>query len=213
MTPRRGSAPPHRVAHPLDEDERQGIVLAVNSAFRKLKNLYEKIVPVFNEYGFRPPSAGVIARDLSEKIETSIVQHCNTFARGEGHADLHRFTKPWEVKICKDSGLTINQSKKVDGENYIVVNYVANSMVTRIWILWDARDAFFSERKPNTNARRINMAEAGDHVEIIDERRSTRTRGRAQPDPSIEPVAFERDTARRRRTASGVKKNKSLRES
>lgn len=53
MTPRRGSAPPYRVAHPLDEDERQGIVLAVNSAFRKLKNLYEKIVPFFNDYGFK----------------------------------------------------------------------------------------------------------------------------------------------------------------
>jgi hypothetical protein len=82
MTPRPGSAPPYRVAHPLDEDERQG-------------------------------------------------QHCSTFSRGLGHADLHRFEKPWEVKICKGSGLTINQSKIIDNENYIVVNYLANSVVTR----------------------------------------------------------------------------------
>jgi len=44
-------------------------VLALSSAFRKLKNLYAKVVPIFEDYGFTPPSAGVIARDLSEKIE------------------------------------------------------------------------------------------------------------------------------------------------
>src|SRR2546428_9493236 len=54
---------------PLTADEREGIVLAVNSAFRKLKNLYARIVPVFEDFGFTPPSAGVIARDLPEKIE------------------------------------------------------------------------------------------------------------------------------------------------
>src|SRR5262245_10710691 len=32
---------------PLTTDEREGIALAVNSAFRKLKNLYARIVPVF----------------------------------------------------------------------------------------------------------------------------------------------------------------------
>jgi hypothetical protein len=127
MAKRSAKAPPNRVAHPLDDDERQGIVLAVNSAFRKLKNLYERIVPIFNDYGFKPPSAGVVARDLSEKIETSIVQHCNSFMRGHGHADLDRFGCPWEVKICKGSGLTINQSKVVDGENYIVINYEASN--------------------------------------------------------------------------------------
>jgi hypothetical protein len=39
------------------------------SAFLKLKNLYDKILPIFDSYGFRPPSAGVVARDLSAKIE------------------------------------------------------------------------------------------------------------------------------------------------
>jgi hypothetical protein len=43
---------------PLTPDEREGIVLAVNSAFRKLKNLYARIVPIFEDYGFTPPSAG-----------------------------------------------------------------------------------------------------------------------------------------------------------
>src|SRR5437899_9504732 len=58
-----------RPRKPLTEDERDGIQLAVQSAFRKLKNLYTKIVPIFEDFGFTPPAAGVIARDLSEKIE------------------------------------------------------------------------------------------------------------------------------------------------
>src|SRR6266852_2549882 len=129
---------------PLTIDERDGIVLAVNSAFRKLKNLYARIVPIFEDFGFTPPSAGVIARDLSEKIETAIIQHCESFAKGTGHCDLCRFGVDWEVKICKGSGLTINQSKVIRGENYIVVNYKANSTVTKIWVLWRAEDRFFS---------------------------------------------------------------------
>src|SRR5712692_2033552 len=138
------AAKAHRT--PLTVDEREGIVLAVSSAFRKLKNLYAKIVPIFESYGFTPPSAGVIARDLSEKIEASIIQHCESFTKGSGHCDLCRFDTDWEVKICKDSGLTINQSKVINGENYIVVNYKANSVVKKIWILWDAQDQFFSAR-------------------------------------------------------------------
>lgn len=152
---------------PLSPDERDGIVLAVNSAFRKLKNLYDKILPIFDNYGFRPPSAGVVARDLSEKIEAEIVRHCATFERGTGHCDLCRFEADWEVKICKDSGLTINQSKVVSGENYIVVNYKANSLVKSIWVLWDAQDRFFSPRLKNSNARTINRAAASDHIEVI----------------------------------------------
>src|SRR5262249_40167866 len=96
---------------PLTADERERIVLAINSAFRKLKNLSGRIVPIFEDYGCTPPSAGVIARDLSEKIEKSIIQHCESFAKCDGHCDLCRFGQDWEVKICKDSGLTINQSK------------------------------------------------------------------------------------------------------
>ena len=152
---------------PLTVDERDGIVLAVNSAFRKLKNLYDKILPIFDNYGFRPPSAGVVARDLSEKIEAEIVRHCATFDRGVGHCDLCRFGADWEVKICKDSGLTINQSKNINGENYIVVNYRANSQVKAIWILWEAQDRFFSPRLKNSNARTVNREVASDHIEVI----------------------------------------------
>ena len=151
----------------LTADERDGIILAVNSAFRKLKNLYAKIVPIFQDYGFTPPSAGVIARDLSEKIEKAIIQHCESFAKGEGHCDLCRFGDDWEVKICKDSGLTINQSKVIQGENYIVVNYKANSIVKSIWILWAAEDRFFSPRLQNSNARALNRQAASQNIEVI----------------------------------------------
>jgi hypothetical protein len=115
----------------------------------------------------QPPSAGVIARDLSEKIEASTIQHCESFTKGNGHCDLCRFDTDWEVKICKDSGLTINQSKVINGENYIVVNYRANSVVNKIWVLWNAQDGFFSPRLKNSNARSINRAAAGANIEVI----------------------------------------------
>ena len=152
---------------PLTADERDGIVLAVNSAFRKLKNLYAKVVPIFEDYGFTPPSAGVIARDLSEKIEKAIIQHCESFTKGTGHCDLCRDEQEWEVKICKDSGLTINQSKVINGENYIVVNYKANSIVKAIWILWAAEDGFFSPRLKNSNARSLSREAARANIEMI----------------------------------------------
>src|SRR6266511_4463108 len=152
---------------PLTPDERDGIVLAVSSTFRKLKNLYTKIVRAFEDYGFTPPSAGVIARDLSEKIEKSIIQHCESFTKGGGHCDLCRFDQDWEVKICKDSGLTINQSKVIKGENYIVVNYKANSLVKSIWVLWNAEDRFFSPRLKNSNARSLNREAASGNIEVI----------------------------------------------
>jgi hypothetical protein len=158
---------PFQSRDPLTEEEIEGIVLAVKSAFLKLKNLYEKITPVFDEYGFKAPSAGVVARDLSEKIETSIIQHCRTFTRGLRFADLSRFNKRWEVKICKDSGLTINQSSVIDGENYIVVNYKGNSRVNKIWVLWDAQDEFFSRKRSNSNARAVDIKTAAARIQVI----------------------------------------------
>jgi hypothetical protein len=144
-----GMKKPRPQRTPLKADEREGIVLAVNSAFRKLKNLYTRIVPIFEDFRFTPPS-GVIARDLSENIEKAIIQHCDSFTKGDGHCDLCGFDQDWEVKICKDSGLTINQSKVINCENYIVVNYKANSIVKSIWILWNAEDRFFSPRLKNS---------------------------------------------------------------
>src|SRR5580765_7657805 len=167
MAARKPPASPYNPTRPLTEDEREGIKLAVHSAFRKLKNLYAKVVPIFQDYGFTPPSAGVIARDLSEKIEKAIVQHCESFSKGTGHCDLGRFDQDWEVKICKDSGLTINQSKVINGENYIVVNYKANSIVKSIWVLWNAQDGFFSPRLPNSNARSIRRDVARDNIEVL----------------------------------------------
>lgn len=161
------SVAPYQPSSPLTAEEIEGITLAVKSAFLKLKNLYDKITPVFDEYGFKAPSAGVVARDLSEKIETSIIQHCRTFTRGLRFADLSRYNKRWEVKICKNSGLTINQSSIIEGENYIVINYKDNSQVKKIWILWEARDEFFSPRRKNSNARTVDLNKAAPHVQTI----------------------------------------------
>jgi hypothetical protein len=95
------------------------------------------------------------------------VQHCDSFTKGQKHCDLSRFDEEWEVKICKRSGLTINQSKVIRGENYIVVNYRPDSTVRAIWVLWRAEDRFFSARKANSNARTFDGNAAGDRVEAI----------------------------------------------
>lgn len=164
-------------SRPLSDDEREGIVLAAQSAFRKLKNLYTRIVPIFEDFGFTPPSAGVIARDLSEKIEKAIIQHCDSFSKGTGHCDLCRHGQDWEVKVCKDAGLTINQSKQIRGENYIVINYRANSVVRSVWVLWNAQDSFFSTRAANSNARALSRTAASANIEVLYEAPNT-DRGR-----------------------------------
>ena len=153
--------------HPLTVHEVEGITIAVRSAFLKLHNLYEEIEPIFAKYGLKAPSAGVIARNLSEEIETAIVQHCSGFEKGKGYSDLDRYGSRWEVKICKKSGLTINQSSTVGGENYIVVNYTDKNEVSKIWVLWDARDEFFSKRRTNSNARSATLSTARGHVQVL----------------------------------------------
>ena len=152
---------------PLSDEEREAIIVGVQSVFTKLRNLYHAVEPVFQSYGFTAPSAGVIARDLSEKIEAAIVQHCPSFTKGRGHADLTRAGADWEVKICKGGGLTINQSKQISGENYIVVNYTVQTKVNAVWVLWDAQDVFFCARKANTNARSVLKGVAAGHVEVL----------------------------------------------
>jgi hypothetical protein len=108
------------------------------------------------------------------------VQHCESFSKGNGHCDLCRQGEDWEVKICKDSGLTINQSKVINGENYIVVNYRANSTVTKIWVLWEAQDRFFSPRMKNSNARTVDRDAAAANIEIIFEAAKPREPPRQQ---------------------------------
>lgn len=63
--------------------------------------------------------------------------------------------------------MTINQSKPIRGENYIVVNYKANSLVKSIWVLWKAQDDFFSAKRPNANARTLDMQRANSNIEIL----------------------------------------------
>jgi hypothetical protein len=91
----------------LTKTERRALIVAAESALLKLANLYAKLLPIFTRYGFKSQSAGVISRDVSEKIEEQIILHCSTFTRGAGFADLAQHGQRWEVTICKGSGLTI----------------------------------------------------------------------------------------------------------
>ena len=63
--------------------------------------------------------------------------------------------------------MTINQSKVINGESYIVVNYKANSLVKSIWVLWSAEDRFFLPRLANSNARSLNREAAATNIEVI----------------------------------------------
>jgi hypothetical protein len=160
-----GSGPAPRI--PLTAAERRGLVVAAESAFLKLANLYEELLPIFARYGFKAQSAGVVSRDVSEKIEEQIILHCKTFTRGVGFSDLARHGQRWEVKICKGKGLTINQNARISGENYIVVNYSNYSSLRRVWVLWDAEDRFFTPRKSNLNLRTILANVASQNIEVI----------------------------------------------
>lgn len=157
-----------RTSPPLTAVERSGIVVAVNSVFLKLQHLYARTSRIYVEFGFTQPSAGVIARDVSEKVEHAIRQHCSTFTSGRRYADLCRAGEDWEVKICGGAGLTINQSKQIGGEHYIVVNYARGTgLVRRVWVLWSAHDSHFSPRVPNSNARHLLTATARANVEVL----------------------------------------------
>jgi hypothetical protein len=46
-------------------------------------------------------SAGVVSRDVSEKIEEQIVLHCKSFSRGIGFSDLARHGQQWDVRILQ----------------------------------------------------------------------------------------------------------------
>ena len=163
---RRGVTEPQQQP-PLTEQERDAIVTAVKSVFSRVGKLYGQITPAFIDYGFKPPSPGVLARELSEKIEASIVQHCGTFSGGHGHCDLCRNGFDWEVKIAKNSGLTINQCKQVAGETYIVVNYTSDGQVKKIWVLWRPDDTMFSPRRGNANARAVRVSQAQSQIEVL----------------------------------------------
>ena len=47
------------------------------------------------------------------------------------------------------------------------MNYKANTQVTRIFVLWDATEAFFSERRANSNARAMLASGAHGNIEVL----------------------------------------------
>lgn len=153
---------------PLTTDEAQEIVLAIQSAFKIAANIHAEIVPIYEKYGTPPPSKPAIARTVSENAQVSIARHSKTFKAGVKHADLQRDGLPWEVKIKKGTGMTINQcSPPKRGSTYIVANYTASLEVRRVWILWEPTPELFSPRRENANARALNMTRAYSHIQVL----------------------------------------------
>lgn len=109
----------------------------------------------------------MVARELSQKVAASVVQHCTSFAKGSEHWDLQRGGRRWEVRLCKDSGLTIGRSDVIDGENYIVIHYRANSQIVGVWVLWEAADQYFSPKRPHSNTRSLLTAVAASRIEPL----------------------------------------------
>ena len=183
------------------------MIVAAESAFLELANLYEELLPILARYGFKPQSAGVVSRDVSEKIEEHIILHCKTFTHGTRFSDSSRHGERWEVTICKSKGLTINQNARINGENYIVINYSNSSTLTRVWILWQAENRFFTPRKRNLNLRTIILDVALPNVETTLELAPDRRSLRGQPAGRLrKPLSMAKaqltSKARRKKTSA-----------
>ncbi len=170
---------------PLTDEEKAGIVLAVQATFTTLRDLYEQVQPIFESHGFPAPSIGVVARELPEKVERAIAQHCASFTKNQPHAGLQRDGADWKVKVCKDAGLTLPPSRIVSGEHYIVVNYRANTQVVKVWVLWNAQDHFFSARpRGSSGARALIETLALPSIQVLQAAPPSGTRiGSAKPAP------------------------------
>ena len=105
-----------------------------------LEALQGKLAPVFHSYGVSSPSAETMAMNLAIEIDTAIAQHCPTFLSSIRRADPRLAADPWEVKVCKTSGLPMAQLASVNGKSSLVVNYRARAQVVRIWAVWQADD-------------------------------------------------------------------------
>jgi len=159
--------PPHSFQRPLTDDERIAIVMAARSAFAAMRSLFDEVEPVFERHGFAGPTTSAVARDLAQQIETAIVQHCPSFSKDDRHRDLQRDGRNWHVQVSKDSDLSINQSKVIAGENYIVVNYKGQADVFRVWVLWDAQDHFFTPKRVHSNARALIAPLAKPRIDVL----------------------------------------------
>lgn len=157
---------PPALQRALTAEERAAIVLAVQSTFSRLRELHQRVQPMFETAGFEPASATAMVHDLPQTIEQAILQHCPSFSRQPGRP-LQRDGRDFEIRVAKDSGLTIARSKIVDGENYLVVNYRENAQVAGVWVLWDARDHYFSSKRSNSHARTLLMQLSASQIEVL----------------------------------------------
>jgi hypothetical protein len=67
------------------------------------EELYAKIIPIFEDFGFTPPSAGHRSASL-EKIEKAIIEHCQSFRKGDGPAISAGSTRIGKSKSARIPG-------------------------------------------------------------------------------------------------------------
>lgn len=99
-----------------------------------------KLAPVFQSYGVSSPAAETMAMNLAIEIDTTIAQHCPTFLSSVRHVDPRLAADPWDVKVCKTSGPSMDPLASVNGKSSLVVNYRAKAQVVRIWAVWQPDD-------------------------------------------------------------------------
>ena len=63
--------------------------------------------------------------------------------------------------------MTINGNAKINGENYIVVNYSKPVTLRRVWILWEAEDRFFTPRTEKLQLRTIFRDVASANIDVV----------------------------------------------
>ena len=157
---------PPVLQRPLTAEERAAIVLAVQATFTRLRDLHDRVRPLFESARFDLVSPTTMVRDLGDAIERALLQQCPSFSRPAG-ARLQREGRDWELRVSKDSGLTIPRARVVDGDHFLVVNYRDNGQVAGVWVLWDARDHYFSSKRSNSHARTLLMDLAAPQIEVL----------------------------------------------
>jgi len=87
-------------------DRRAKRLVVAESAFLKLANLYEELLPIFARYGFKPQSAGVVSRDVSEKIKEQSRMFWRRLSRFGTNVKKSRLP----VESCLDKGTNVRPS-------------------------------------------------------------------------------------------------------
>ena len=149
---------------PLTAEECRQICDVVESEFDNARRCMDRVKPILAEHRMELRS-GAFSESVGKNIEQSVIGTCPQFVLPE--SGLHRRGERWELKVCKDNGLIINQCSPPEGEHYLVVNYSGEFKPTRVWVLWHSADDLFTERRSNSNMRTLVMALAEQNIQRL----------------------------------------------